>query len=129
MSKWFNTSHGWWNMPANPLGNYREPKPTTITNQAAAKASWLPEGVWWWKRNPATNFCDFWVGLYTLSDGGAWKGPAETGWFYVQANPYMGYWFKPGRWARPYYRRDGKRWTCYIGWRSSGAFGIAFRRS
>jgi hypothetical protein len=117
-----------WDRPCNPLGNYREPLPTPEARMEQAKASHLPVKLWWWLRNPASNFCDFWVGLWSISPNGAVQTPGENGWHFIQGTGHWSVWIHPGNKHRLYYRRDGKRWTCYIGWRSNGSFGLALRR-
>ena len=88
---------------------------------------WVDRPEWqrkflWWLRNPAHNFTHYVIGLkgrrFSSEMWGVW-GPFEL--------------MRRRLWSAPwipflclYY--EGKRMDGYIGWRTSGAFGIALRR-
>jgi hypothetical protein len=109
---------------ANPLGNWIEPLPYPEKRKLEADESWLPNGLWWFLRNPAANLMSHWLGIMPVRGRYETWSPEENGW----TRSKSGWWTKPWRIPLPYYRVDGA-WTFYIGWRSSGAFGMALRRN
>jgi hypothetical protein len=108
----------------NPLGNWIEPLPYPEKRKLEADQSWLPNGLWWFLRNPAANLMSHWLGIMPIGERYHTLSPENNGWKRSES----GTWRKPWHVPRPYYRVDG-RWTFYIGWRTSGAFGAALRRS
>ena len=108
----------------NPLGNWIEPLPYPEKRKLQADASWLPNGLWWLVRNPAANLMSHWLGIMPIGNRYETLSPEDNGWERTE----NGWWVKPWRLPLPYYRADG-RWTFYIGWRDSGAFGAALRRN
>lgn len=91
---------------------------------------WNPEGkktVWtairWWFRNPFHNFTHHVIGIYgkpfisveLISKGSPGRGFSKTARVL-------------GSRSYPYWHYSGNGWQAYLGWRSSGAFGISLRR-
>ena len=111
----------------NPLGNYIEPLPYPEKRKQQADESPMPNSAWWFLRNPAANLMSHWIGIMPAGERYETHSPEEKGWKRVEGER-ISWWKKQGRIPLPYYRVDGK-WTFYIGWRDSGAFGAAFRRN
>ena len=121
---WFCKAFSHW---LNPLGNYIEPLPYPEKRKQQAEESRLPNSAWWFLRNPAANLMSHWIGIMPIGNRYETLSPEDNGWRRVEGKR-ISWWVKPWRIPLPYYRVDGK-WTFYIGWRTSGAFGAAFRRN
>ena len=122
---WFCKVFSHW---LNPLGNWIEPLPYPEKRKIQADESWLPNGLWWFLRNPAANLMSHWLGIMPVGERYQTLSPEDNGWTYDQITENYACWTKKNRPSLRYYRVDGK-WTFYIGWRSSGAFGASLRRN
>jgi hypothetical protein len=122
---WFCRAFSHW---LNPLGNWIEPLPYPEKRKLRADESWLPNPVWWFLRNPAVNLMSHWLGIMPVRGRYETWSPEDNGWTRIRVTDRYSFWLKRNRLPLPYYRIDGK-WTFYIGWRSSGAFGAALRRN
>lgn len=85
------------------------------------KKSWRI-AVKWWFRNPFHNFTHHVIGIYgkPFTSENVY-GDENEGWQRVDR-------ILNGK-HYPIWYHHGKRWDFYFGWRSSGAFGIAWRKA
>lgn len=88
-------------------------------------ARWNPERkdtIWirikWWVRNPFHNFTHHVIGIH--------GEPFTSAQVYEKGNLQKHFRYLNGK-RYPYWIYNNGRLEWYVGWRSSGAFGIAFR--
>ncbi len=80
----------------------------------------IPYAIGWWFRNPFHNFTHHVIGLYKKDfKTNIIRNPGKG--LNILIHTYKGFKF-------PYYNYIGNTFQFYFGWRTSGAFGIAFRK-
>lgn len=139
---WFKA----WNHWLNPLGNWLEPMPRPQARvDDAYRSPWyklfkllgMPTfGIWffWTFRNFAPNFFHYYIGITPVGERYEHCDPEENGWVKVfvdeEGISQFRYWAKPWRPHLPYWTLKGLplRLEAGIGWKSSGSFGMHFRR-
>lgn len=106
----------WWPSKWNPWGNHEEPDPPEV--HRTDLKGWKRRMYWIW-RNPLHNFTHHWIGYYGQV---AVRGTffADKGWNWDYSLTKDG-----DRLYLLSYR--GEKKEGYIGFRPSGAFGIAWR--